>query len=251
MFRGLGTGGRRAEVASRNVWRNDGPQQRYRKRRPLPALILIIILGVAATIVWLRVMNTDSDVSGVAHCAPPAPRSTTAPPKGKPATPTPTLGQALETNSLDRTVPLPPGQALVRVLNAGSKRGGARIVTESLRELGFTQIAEPDNDPLYDDTMGCRAQIRFGPQGTAAARTLSLVEPCAELIRDDRKDATVDIAIGQQFDDLRPNKQSKEVLDQLTEWAAAHPKSKGGLQANGPQPKIDDNLLTAARKVNC
>jgi LytR cell envelope-related transcriptional attenuator len=234
-------------VASANMWRTKEPQ-RYRKRRPLPAVILIIILGVVATVVWLRVMDTDAKLNSATHCAPPVVPSKTS---SAPATPAPTLGQSLKNDSLDRTVPAPPGQALVRVLNAGSRRGGARIVTESLRELGFTQIAEPANDPLYNDTMACRAQIRFGPQGTAAARTLSLVEPCAELIRDDRKDATVDMAIGEKFDDLRPNSQSKEVLDQLTSWSAAHPKAKGGLQANAPQPKIDAKLLTAARKVSC
>lgn len=237
-------------MATGNVWRNYEPQ-RYRKRRPLPAVILIAILGVVATVVWLRVMDSDTEVANSTHCAPPAPRSTTAPPKGKPAPPTPTLGQALQGDSLDRTVPLPPNKALVRVLNAGSKRGGARIVTESLRELGFTQIAEPANDPLYDDTMSCRAQIRFGPQGTAAARTLSLAEPCAELIRDDRKDATVDMAIGQDFDNLRPNSSSKKAFEQLEDWAEAHPSSGGGLQANGPQPKIDSKLLSAARKYTC
>jgi hypothetical protein len=237
-------------VASGNAWRNTKPQG-YRKRRPLPALILIVILGAVATIVWLRVMDTDSETKSATHCAPPAPTSTTAPPKGKPPAPKPTLGQALKNDSLDRTVPLPPTQSLVRVLNAGTRKGGARIVTEGLRQLGFTQVAEPENDTLYDDSMTCRAQIRFGPQGTSAARTLSLVEPCAELIRDDRKDATVDIAIGQKFDDLRPTTQSKAILEQLTAWSVAHPKAKGGLQANGPQPKIDGNLLTAARKVNC
>lgn len=214
-------------------------------------MILIIILGVVATIVWLRVMDSDTDVAKSTHCAPPAPRPSTTAPKGKPAAPTPTLGQALQNDSLDRTVPLPPNKALVRVLNAGSKRGGARIVTESLRELGFTQIAEPDNDPLYDDTMTCRAQIRFGPQGTAAARTLSLAEPCAELIRDDRKDATVDIAIGQDFDNLRPNSQGKKAFEELENWAEEHPSPGGGLQANGPQPKLDANLLAGARKARC
>ncbi|MGH3762083.1 envelope integrity protein Cei [Actinophytocola sp.] len=238
-------------MASGNGWRNNGPQ-RYRKRRPLPALILIVILGVAATIVWLRVMDTDAGSKSATNCDPPAPRPTTsAPANGKPAAPTPTLGQALENDSLDRTTPLPPGQALVRVLNAGTKRGGARIVTENLRQLGFTQVAEPENDPLYADTMTCRAQIRFGPQGTPAARTLSLIEPCAELIRDDRKDATVDLAIGKMFDDLRPNSQSETVIEQLSDWAAAHPKAKGGLQASGPQPKIDAKLLAESRKVTC
>ena len=41
------------------------------------------------------------------------------------------------------------------------------------------------------------------------------------------------------------------MLEQLTEWAEAHPKAKGGLQANGPQPEIDGKLLEAARKGHC
>lgn len=243
-------------MASGNVWRDKEPQ-RYRKRRPLPALILIMILFVAAGIVWLNVMDDASEPSAATHCPPPKPPSSTAAPaKGKaakPAKPTPTLGQALKYDSLDRTVPLPPSQALVQVLNAGGKRGGARIVTESLREYGFEKVAEPANDTLYtdDDKMQCRAQIRFGPQGTPAARTLSLIEPCAELIRDDRKDATVDLVIGKEFDDLRPNKEGQQVMQDLADWAKAHPKAKGGLQANGPQPKIDATLLSAARQVDC
>ncbi len=234
-------------MASGNVWRNNRPQ-RYRRRRPLPALILILILCVAATIVWLRVMNSVDDTQSATHCDPPGPRPTTT---TKPSAPPTTLGQALDNGSLDRTVPQPPGQVLVRVVNAGTKKGAARIVTESLRQLGFAKVAEPANDPLYDDTMTCRAQIRFGPQGTAAARTLSLIEPCAELIRDDRKDATVDMAIGERFDDLRPTSESRSVLEQLTDWAAAHPKAKGGLQADGPKPSISPDLLTAARDVHC
>jgi hypothetical protein len=227
------------------VWRDNRPQ-RYRKRRPLPALILILILGVAATIVWLRVMGTDEGTANAKHCDPPAARPSTSP-----SAPPTTLGQALKPDSLDRTVPAPPGQVLVKVVNASGTRGAARIVTENLRQLGFAKVAEPTNDPLYSDSMTCRAQIRFGPQGTSAARTLSLIEPCAELVRDDRKDATVDVAIGSDFDSLHPNSQSRSVLDQLTAWAAAHPETQGGLQADGPQPNVDTALLTAARNVRC
>jgi hypothetical protein len=228
------------------MWRNNRPQG-YRKHRPLPAMILILILGIAATIVWLRVMDSDGETKNAIHCDPPKVR----PSATSPSAPPTTLGQALGNDSLDRTTPQPPGQVLVRVVNAGSKKGAARIVTESLRQLGFEQVSEPTNDPLYDDTMTCRAQIRFGSQGTAAARTLSLIEPCAELVRDDRKDATVDMAIGQKFDDLRPNSPSRTVLEQLADWAAAHPKAKGGLQADGPKPEIDGELLSKARNTHC
>ena len=235
-------------MASGNVGPNNG-RQRYRKRRPLPAFILILILGVAATIVWLNVMNKESDTANVTHCDPPGPRPTTA--ATEPSVPPTTLGQALEFDSLDRTVPAPPGQVLVRVVNASTKKGAARIVTENLRQLGFDQVAEPANDPLYSDTMTCRGQIRFGPQGTSAARTLSLLDPCAELVRDERKDATVDLAIGGDFDDLRPNAQARTALEQLTQWAVEHPETKGGLQANGPQPDIDNQLLSGARQARC
>jgi LytR cell envelope-related transcriptional attenuator len=234
-------------VASGNVWPNGG-RQRYRKRRPLPAFILIVVLGVAATIVWLNVIGKDSETGNAAHCDPPAPRpSETA----KPTAPPTTLGQALENDSLDRTTPAPPNQVLVRVLNGTTKRGAARIVTENLREFGFDQVAEPGNDPLYDGEMACRGQIRFGPQGTSAARTLSLLDPCAELIRDDRKDATVDLAIGDDFDSLRPNDQARTALEQLAQWAVEHPETRGGLQANGPQPQLDAELLTGARQARC
>jgi hypothetical protein len=234
-------------VASGNVWPSSGPQ-RYRRRRPLPAFILILVLGIAATVVWLNVMSKESETANAVHCDPPGPQPTT---KGTPTTPPTTLGKPLEFTSLDRTVPAPPGQVLVTVVNASTTKGAARIVTESLRQLGFEQVAEPTNDPLYGDTMTCRSQIRFGPQGTAAARTLSLIEPCAELIRDERKDATVDVAIGSDFDDLRPNGSARSALEQLEQWAEEHPETKGGLQANGPQPEIDGKLLTGARDVRC
>ncbi|OLF12681.1 hypothetical protein BLA60_05185 [Actinophytocola xinjiangensis] len=235
-------------MASGNVWPNDGPQ-RYRKRRPLPAFILILLLFVAATVVWLNVMTDEAATANDIHCDPPGPQPSTEQ-TAPPAAPT-TLGKPMGYDSLDRTVPAPPNQIQVRVVNASSKKGAARIVTESLRQLGFEQVTEPTNDPLYGDTMTCRAQIRFGPQGTSAARTLSLLDPCAELVRDERKDGTVDMVLGGEFDSLRPNAQARTALEQLTQWAVDHPETRGGLQANGPQPDIAADLLDGARQVRC
>jgi hypothetical protein len=231
-------------VAAGNVMRNGG--QRYRKRRPLPAFLLILVLGIAATIVWLRVMNSDHEVTAAVHCD--KPTTTPTVPAGQPK---PTLGKALEPDALDRTKPALPGSALVRVVNASSQRGQARLVTENLKALGFTQVADPANDALYGESMTCRSQIRFGAQGTAAARTLSLVEPCAELIRDDRQDATVDIALGEKFDDLDPNSAAKTLLEQLNDFAKQNPAAQGGLQADAPQPDLDPQLLSAARNTKC
>ena len=225
-----------------------GTGQRYRKRRPLPAFLLILVLGVAATVVWLKVMTTDAEVTGAAHCDPPAVSAAA----GKPQTPpAPTLGKALEPAALDRTTPMAPSGALIRVVNASSQRGQARMVTESLRGLGFTKIGDPGNDAIYGESMACRAQIRFGAQGAAAARTLSIVEPCAELIRDDRKDATVDVAIGEKFDDLHPNRAARTLVEQLNDFAQQNPQTQGGLQAGAPAPTLDSTLLSAARNVKC
>lgn len=227
-----------------NVMRSSG--QRYRKRRPLPAFLLILVLGIAATVVWLKVMSADNEVTGAVHCAPPVTTPTV--PAGQPV---PTLGKPLEPAALDRIDPAAPSAALVRVVNASSQRGEARLVTESLRGLGFTQIADPANDLLYGEKMACRAQIRFGAQGTAAARTLSLVEPCAELVRDDRQDATVDMAIGEEFDDLHPNRAARTLLEQMNDFSKQNPPAQGGLQADLPQPSLDSALMAAARNVKC
>jgi hypothetical protein len=206
------------------------------------------VLGIAASVVWFTVINSDADLTEAAKCNPPA-----APASAAPDQPPTTLGQALARDSLDRTDPAPPAQALVRVVNASTQRGQAGEITEELRQLGFAQVAAPANDPLYGlGELGCRSQIRFGQQGTAAARTLSLLEPCAELIRDDRQDATVDLAIGKKFDDLRPKAEARKVLEQLTEWAAQQPAEQGGLQANtNPGPTLDRDLLAATRQVTC
>lgn len=224
-----------------------GGARRYRRRRPLPALLLIVVLGVAAVIVWLKVLGSEED-TGPAACGPP-----TQPPNTVAGQPPTTLGQALEPDALDDTGPAPPPHALVRVVNASTQRGQAAEVTEALRQFGFGQIAPPGNDPLYSASdLGCRAQIRFGQLGASAARTLSLIEPCAELVRDERQDATVDLAIGERFDDLRPKSEARRLLEQLNQWAIEHPEVQGGLQANpAAQPELDPGQLAAARQVTC
>jgi len=211
-------------------------------------MLVILALGIGATVVWLKVLGSANDEAGAVHCGAPG-----RPPATIPGHPPTTLGQALGQEALDRTGPLPPAQALVRVVNASTQKGQAAEITEALRQLGFSQVAAPNNDPLYPGLdLECRAQIRFGQPGIAAARTLSLVEPCAELVKDNRQDGTVDLAIGKRFDDLRPKQEARRVLEQLNEWAAQHPEAQGGLQGNPEAaPELDSAQLTAARQVSC
>jgi LytR cell envelope-related transcriptional attenuator len=212
---------------------------RQRRYRPLPALSVIVVLGVAAVLVWIHVMTTNGDIDARIRCDPPA-----TPPPG-------VVFTALDHTALDDTVPVPPDKVAVKVLNAGQARGLAAITTEKLRDLGFTQVAPPDNDPAYPDgDANCLGQIRFGDTGTAAARMLSLVAPCAELVRDNRADASVDLALGNGFTDLQLTREQHQVVDELQQWSARHP-GDGNDQSATSRPVIDPALLAAAHGVSC
>lgn len=230
---------------------NGGEQApRYRKRRPLPALIMLLLLGLGAAIVWLNVAGKQPQAQGV-RCdpgvAPTAASGETAPPS--PAQ----NGQHVDQTGLDQTAAAPPDQVSVRVLNASTQRGEAALVSESLKQLGFTQVGQPGDDPVYPSRdMTCRGQIRFGQQGAAAARTLSLLEPCMELIKDNRQDASVDMVVGGKFDDLPIKAETRQILRVLAEWGAQHPPQTGGLQSvEGAGPQIDPALIEAVRRAPC
>ncbi|MQA09104.1 MAG: envelope integrity protein Cei [Pseudonocardiaceae bacterium] len=213
----------------------------YRRRRPLPALIILSILGIGAITVWVNALDTSIDRDEAVKC--PAPTHKAAD----------VTFQQLPYDALDRTAPMPASKVQVRVLNAGDQRGQASITTEGLKEFGFEQVAKPTNDSLYpEENLDCRGQIRFGENGAAAARTLSILEPCAELVRDGRPDASVDLTVGVRFDDLRPKTEAVKVLRSLEKWAASHPDQRGGEQAaERMQPDIDPALLSAARDMSC
>jgi LytR cell envelope-related transcriptional attenuator len=229
---------------------------RYRRRRPLPALVLFVILAVGAVFVWAKVLNTANDVDLAIRCNAPGNviPSSSAPP-ADPAVPpveAPKLGNVLAHDALDRTDPAPAGDVQFRVFNASTQRNQARFVATTLTELGLKQAAEPDNDPIYlAQDMTCRGQIRFGAPGARAARTLSLIEPCLELVRDERQDATVDIAVGKKFDEVKPNHDARKVLDQLEDWAAQQPEQTGGQAAEAGVPTVSASNLAAARDVHC
>jgi hypothetical protein len=229
----------------------------YRRRRPLPAVVLMVTLGLVATVVWIRTLDSAHDRADQT-CGAPQPVSVTAPttdpaappPADQPAPQAPpTPGDVLAAGALDDVDPLPPDAVKVRVLNASGKRGQATLVAGVLAEdLGFASAGDPADDPLYaDGSMDCHGQIRFGEAGTAAGRTLSIVMPCLELVRDGRQDDTVDLAVGQQFDNLSTSQEAQEVLRQLKELATQPIDPSGGQQ--GAPVTVDPTLLTAARAV--
>jgi hypothetical protein len=201
----------------------------YQRRNSRPAIALAVALVVAVVAIWMIVLSSASQGPSGASCPPPAAVPAGLPPfgTGRPAT------------ALDQVTPAPPNLVRIRVLNGGGQRGQANLVASQLGELGLTEAADPGNDPYYPDgDLACRGNIRYGPNGAAAARTVSLVLPCLALVQDDRPDDTVDVAIGTLFGEVNPTRAARNILDQL-----------GGPGEN-PAP-IDPELLAKARSVPC
>jgi len=209
----------------------------YLRRRRGPLIALVAVLATVAVVTWTTVLIRSTGPARSRAC--PAPTAAGAP-----------AGRLLAYGSLDAVPPLPPGQVKIRVLNAGGQRGQANLVAAQLADLGFAEGAEPINDPLFPDgKMQCYAQLRFGPNGAADAGTVALVLPCAELVRDGRPDAGVDVAVGTAFGDLNPPKAVKDALAQLS---GVRPGSTDAGAADsgaaaGPPPTVDPAVLAQAR----
>jgi hypothetical protein len=228
---------------------------RYRRRKPIPAIIIVALLGVVAVVVWTKVISKASDVNAAVACAPAsatAAPTTTAKAKSK-ATPTkPAGGTALPYDALDKIAPEPAGSVKVQVFNASTARGAATQASNQLTQDGL-QVGAPADDPLYPkQDMNCRGQIRFGANGESAARTVSLLVPCTQLVRDNRQDATVDLAIGSDFTGVAPNNEAQQAIQQLAAWAVKHPTPQGGQQAqNRVLPQLNSSLLAKAHPSEC
>jgi LytR cell envelope-related transcriptional attenuator len=227
---------------SRDTARPARRSRPYQRRRRGPVLVLVSVLAVAAIATWTTVLVNASGPAGAASCP----------------TANPSPGEALEAGALDDVPPLPPASVRVRVLNAGGQRGQANLVAAQLGDLGFAEAAPPNNDPFYPgEDLECFGQIRFGQAGAAAASTLELVLPCAELVRDGRPDDSVDVAVGTAFGDLNPGRAQRDALDELaepgggTDGSANADPNAADAPAAPAQAAVDPALLEEARNAAC
>lgn len=165
----------------------------FRRRNYLPGIIAVGVLFVVTALVWAIVLTRPVDVQEAAACpAPPAAADANAP----------KLGQQVSRSTLIDVAPAKLAETKIRVLNASGQGGQAGEVAGALRDLGFAQPTAA-NDPVYANArLTCQGQIRFGANGKAGAAAVWLVAPCVELYQDDRKDDTVDLAIGTDFTTL-------------------------------------------------
>jgi hypothetical protein len=221
---------------------------RYRRRKPIPAIVIVVLLGLTVVIVWTKVIAKASDVNTAVACAPSSaqPVAPAGQPKPKPGTP-------LSYDALDKIAPEPAADVKVQVFNASTQGGAATQAANQLAQVGFPQVTKPAEDPLYPKhDMTCRGQIRFGANGESAARTVSLIAPCTQLVRDNRQDSSVDLALGKNFTGVTPSSEAQQALQQLRTWAASHPAPQGGQQAlNSVLPQLSATLLAKAHSTQC
>ena len=155
-----------------------------KRRRPLPALIFLLVLALAAVFVWWNVV-TDEDSRKQAQAA--ACSSASAAPQ-----------------SLD------PSTITLRVLNAGNQAGKAGEVATTLQSRGFV-VDEIANDSSGTQVTGV-GEFRFGPRGRGAAAYLGLYLPGATNRPDTRATAVVDVVIGPDFNGLATEDQVNAAL---------------------------------------
>lgn len=142
------------------------------KRRPLPALVLLIALTLLTSLVWWRVLHRDDGNAAAG---------------GKCATP----------GSSASVLPR-PASVNVSVLNSTTRAGLARATATTLTKLGF-KVAGYGNDNPKVHVAGV-AEIRFGPDQKKDASLLTYYFPGAKLVplTADPLDKVV-VSLGKQF----------------------------------------------------
>lgn len=165
----------------------------FRRRNYMPGIVAAAVLMVITALVWGIALTRPVDVREAEACNPP-------PTPTDPATPK--LGEQVSHSSMVDVAPAKLADTKIRVFNASGQGGQAGEVAGALRDLGFAQPTAA-NDPIYVNTrLTCQGQIRFGATGRSGAAAVWLVAPCVELYQDDRKDDSVDLAIGTEFTTL-------------------------------------------------
>ena len=93
------------------------------------------------------------------------------------------------------TYPLDPAEVAVRVMNGTEEPGIAKTTLNDLEGRGFVPLGASNWNREYGGT----ARIMFGETGVQKAYTVALQFTTAELVLDDRKNATVDVVLGAEF----------------------------------------------------
>ena len=161
----------------------DGP----RRRHPVAtAAIVILMMAVlfGATFGAVRLLKGSSDPTPSASSSSPAPCVTT---------------------TVSPGVVLPkPGTVTSHVYNATTPAGLARTTAAALTARGF-KVGTVANDPLGKSLTNV-GEIRYGAAGKDNAALMRFYVPGAELVLDQRTDATIDLVLGLKFTSVATQK---------------------------------------------
>lgn len=174
----------------------DRPPVRSRSgRRPIPPLIFLLVLALAALGVWWNVLR-DAEQATAAQAA-------------------------ACTTAAEAAPALDPASLQVRVFNATDSAGLAQTVAATLQSRGFvvTEVAN-DTSPLRSEVQGVGA-LRYGPRGAEAARYLEFFLPSVGQQPDTRADSVVDLVIGPEFTELATPEQVAAALAPVESAEAA------------------------------
>ena len=160
--------------------------------------VIVVVLAIVAGVAWVVARGAAPESVPVACGRPEA-------------------GATMSSTELVGVAAIAPAQVPVRVVNGGGEVGAATSVADSLSSLGFAQAPDPvGNDPLSPgQDMDCHGQIRFPAQNLAAAATMHLVLPCYELVRADRPDGVIEVALGSGFTSPDDSDAIRRILDAL------------------------------------
>ena len=175
--------------------RTERPPVRPRSgRRPLPPLIFLLVLALAALGVWWNVLRQEKqEVAAEAEAC--ASVSEAAPPTG-----------------------LDPAAINLRVFNATDTAGLAQTVATALQERGFV-IDEVANDSSGREVTGV-GELRHGPRGADSAEYVRLFVPGSGDYLDTRATAQVDVVVGPEFTTLATAEEVAAALAPATSAAA-------------------------------
>jgi hypothetical protein len=154
-------------------------------RRPIPALIFLLLLSLLAAIVWWRVLHRAQQ-TGTGRTS-----SSCAQPSGTAA----------------RTVLPAPSKVRVTVLNGNGKSGLAASVSRQLRARGF-KIATYGND----DPVAGVGEVRYTAAYAPAATVVHAYFPGAVLVVRSVTPSGVTVSLGAKFKAVATSAQVKVAL---------------------------------------
>ena len=248
---------------------SDSPADRYHRRRRAPILIVLAVLLIGGGVAWFQVLKPVPAASTGCNQPGPAPVTSSSTPRTSPGVSSAGTPKASATKSTARTTPMTtsintslgrfaahdsltgvrpadPATIVLQVFNASKTPGQAKTLTNELRSDGFTSILGGANDPLYPASdLVCTAQIRYGQAGTTAARTLLIVQPCAQLVLDDRISDSVDLSVGGRYDYQPLTAAMKAQLKAIHDASIPPAVIEGQTAAARPQPTIPPLPSTA------